>query len=314
MPSDLRRSAHPASGAVARRRPDRIWLHLLLLAATLLVATGIGGAHYVGFLQDFRPRQIALTRWQFWTWGLWYSVSVLLILGAHEMGHYLACRRYRIDASLPFFLPAPGTLIGTFGAFIRIRQPIWSKRVLFDVGVAGPIAGFLVAVPALVIGLSMSRVARVPPDFVGLELGEPLLFQAVSRLLWGAIPEGYSLNLHPMALAAWFGLLATLLNLFPLGQLDGGHVAYAVFGRRSRYIALGTLAVAVVLTFVSMSWLVWTVLMAVMLAVFGPNHPPTLDEAEPLDAGRRRLAVVALIIFVLCFTPAPIQPLDLIQR
>jgi membrane-associated protease RseP (regulator of RpoE activity) len=287
---------------------------VLLLLGTLLAATYVGGWHYGGFLQDFRPRRIFLTPWQFWTRGLWYSATVLFILGAHEMGHYLACRRYRIDASLPFFLPAPGTLIGTFGAFIRIRQPIWSKRVLFDIGIAGPIAGFVVAVPALIIGLGLSRVARVPPNFVGLELGEPLLFRMVSWMLWGAVPEGYSLNLHPMALAAWFGLLATLLNLFPIGQLDGGHISYAVFGRRSRVITLGTLAAAIVLTFVSMSWFVWTILMAVMLFAFGPNHPPTLDEGVPLDPARRWLAVAALAIFVLCFTPAPIQPLDLIQR
>jgi len=297
-----------------RRRRDRIWLHVLLLLATFATATYVGMEHYGGFLRDFRVRRLVLP-WATWlAGGLWYSITVLAILGAHEMGHYLACRRYGVDASLPFFLPAPGTLIGTFGAFIKIRQPIRTKRELFDVGVAGPLAGFAVAVPALVIGLGLSRVARVPPNFVGLELGEPLVFQLVARVLWGAIPEGYSLNLHPMALAAWFGLLATLLNLFPIGQLDGGHIAYAVFGRRSRVITLGTLALAVALTFVSLSWLVWTILLMVMLFSFGPNHPPTLDEHVPLDPARRWLALAALAIFVLCFTPAPIQPLDLIRR
>ena len=270
--------------------------------------------HYLGFLLDFHVRRIALSLPTWIGGGLWYSVSVLAILGCHEMGHYLACRRYGVNASLPYFIPAPYTLIGTFGAFIRIRQPIGTKRQLFDIGIAGPLAGFAVALPALIIGIGLSHVARVPPNMEGLELGEPLLFKLVSWAWWGAIPDGYSLNLHPMALAAWFGLLATMLNLFPAGQFDGGHISYAVFGRRSRVITLATLACAIALTFVSLSWVVWTVLMAAMLFAFGPNHPPTLDEADPLDPGRRWLAVLALAIFVLCFTPAPIQPLDLIRR
>ena len=138
-----------------------------------------------------------------------------------------------------FSFPFP-TLIGTLGAFIRIREPIPTKRMLFDIGIAGPIAGFLVAVPALFIGIAMSHVVRVPPDFVGFEMGEPLLFKLASKLLWGTIPDGYSLNMHPMAFAAWFGLLATALNLFPVGQLDGGHISYAVLGRRSTYVTFCT--------------------------------------------------------------------------
>lgn len=306
-------STDEARSAVPARR-DRLWVHGLLLLATLLTTTIVGIGHYVGFLQDFRPRPIRLSGVPWLVRGLWYSATVLLILGAHEMGHYLACRRYRVDASLPFFIPAPFTLIGTFGAFIKIRQPVTSKQRLFDIGIAGPLAGFAVALPALVVGLAMSRVVRVPPNFVGLELGEPLLFQVVARALWGAIPEGYSLNLHPVALAAWFGLLATLLNLFPLGQLDGGHIAYAVLGRRARTLTLGTFGVAIVLTFISLSWLVWTLLMGAMILAFGPDHPPTPDEHLPLDLRRRWLAAAAVAIFILCFTPAPIQPLDLIRR
>jgi len=301
------------AGPVNRRR-DRIWLHVLLLALTLLAATLVGIDHYAGFLLDYQIRPLRLTWLQALAGGLWYSLSVMAILGAHEMGHYLACRRYRVDATLPYFIPAPGTLIGTFGAFIKIRQPIRTKRELFDIGIAGPLAGFAVALPALVIGLGLSHVARVPPNMQGLELGEPFLFQAVSWMWWGQIPEGYSLNLHPMALAAWFGLLATLLNLLPALQLDGGHISYAVFGRRARYLTLATLGAAIVLTFVSLSWLVWTILMAVMLLAFGPDHPRTLDEHVPLDPRRRWLALAALAIFILCFTPAPIQPLDLIKR
>jgi membrane-associated protease RseP (regulator of RpoE activity) len=159
------------------------------------------------------------------------------------------------------------------------------------------------------VGISLSHVAILPEHFTGWELGEPLLFRAAEWLVWGTVPAGYSLNLHPMAFAAWFGLLATALNLFPIGQLDGGHVSYAVLGRRSTLVTLVMILVAVALTFVSMSWLVWTILMVVMLVVFGPHHPRTVDDAIPLDGRRRALAVVALAIFVLCFTPAPIQPI-----
>ena len=162
-----------------------------------------------------------------------------MILGAHELGHYLACRYYQVDASLPFFIPMPLVLTGTLGAFIRIREPIPTKRMLFDIGIAGPLAGFVFAVPALFIGVAMSPVVRVPPNLVGFDLGEPLLFRAATWLTWGPIANGYSVNLHPMAFAAWFGLLATALNLFPIGQLDGGHISYAVLGRRSTTVTLG---------------------------------------------------------------------------
>lgn len=261
-------------------------------------------------------RRIAITlNWSLLLNGLWYSVAVLAILGAHEFGHYFACRYYHVNATLPFFIPVPPPfLAGTLGAFIRIRQPIRSKRVLFDMGIAGPLAGFIVAVPALLVGLSMSHVAVVPKDFTGYELGEPLLFKLFASMTWGHVPEGYSLNMHPVAFAAWFGLLATALNLFPIGQLDGGHISYAVFGRASKRITLASVGIAIVLTFVSMSWFVWTILMVAMLFVFGPNHPSTADEDEPLDPTRKALAVVALVVFILSFTPAPMELLDLLQK
>ena len=155
--------------------------------------------------------------------------------------------------------------------------------MLFDIGIAGPIAGFLVALPALFIGLSMSRVVELPPGFTGVELGEPLLFQFVSWLLWGSPPEGYSINLHPMAFGAWFGLLATALNLFPIGQLDGGHISYAVLGRKSSHVTLVMIFAAIGLTYFSPSWMVWTTLMIGMLLIFGRHHPRTFDENDPLD-------------------------------
>ena len=304
----------PAGFLPAAQARDRIWVHVALFLATLATTTLVGALHYEGYLQDFRQGDVSFG-WRMLAGGFWYSLTILAILGAHEFGHYFACVWYRVNASLPYFIPVPPpVLTGTLGAFIRIRQPIRSKRVLFDIGIAGPLAGFVVAVPALFVGLWLSHVAVLPKDFSGLSLGEPLLFRAASWLLWGPVPDGYSLNMHPMAFAAWFGLLATSLNLFPIGQLDGGHISYAVLGRRSSQLTLLAIGTAIVLTFVSLSWVVWTVMMVAMLFVFGPHHPPTLDEDVPLDRARKILALVALIVFVLSFTPTPIEPLDLLQR
>jgi membrane-associated protease RseP (regulator of RpoE activity) len=296
---------------------DRIWRHVVLFLLTIATTTLVGIDHYIGYITGFdqpagiNPRDVMQPGILFA--GFWYSGTILAILGFHELGHYIACRYYDVDASLPFFIPAPLPLTGTLGAFIRIREPIPTKRMLFDIGIAGPIAGFVLAVPALFIGLAMSRVVRVPPDFAGLSLGEPLLFKAAAALIWGPVPEGYSINMHPMAFAAWFGLLATALNLFPIGQLDGGHISYAVLGRRSSHITLLMVIAAVVLTYFSSSWMVWTTLMVLMLVFFGRHHPRTMDEDIPLDRGRVRLSLFALVMFVVCFTPAPIEPWEIIR-
>ena len=291
------------------------WRHILLFLLTVATTTLVGAEHFRAFSIDFGARGAAPVSWGTILNGFWYSASILAILGAHEFGHYYACRYYRVDASLPYFLPAPLPLTGTLGAFIRIRQTIPGKRELFDIGIAGPIAGFLVAVPVLLVGMSLSRVAPLPPNTSGfVELGEPLLFKAIAYLFYGTPPEGYSINMHPMAFAAWFGLLATALNLFPIGQLDGGHISYAVLGRASTFVTLITVAALIGLTFVSSSWLVWTVLTVVMLVTFGPRHPKTIDEDIPLDRPRLWLAVAAAVMFIVCFTPAPIEPLQLVGR
>jgi hypothetical protein len=297
-----------------RKFQDRVWLHVLLLLLTIATTTLVGTDQYLGFLTDFvRPGRLPQLSVGLFLHGLWYSATILAILGSHELGHYLACRYYDVDASLPFFLPVPISITGTLGAFIRIREPIPHKRMLFDIGIAGPIAGFVIAVPALFMGIAMSHVVRVPPDFTGLELGEPLLFKLAAWLLWGSTPDGYSLNLHPMAFAAWWGLLATALNLFPIGQLDGGHISYAVLGARSSYVTLLMVGVALALSYFTLSWRVWTVLMIIMLVVFGRHHPRVFDEDVPLDRTRQLLAVGAVAIFALCFTPSPIRPIELIR-
>lgn len=301
---------------VWRPRPkfqDRIWLHVLLFVLTIGTTTAAGIFHYLMFVGADLPAGGALPGFGIgliWR-GLSYTITILAILGCHEFGHYLTCRYYDVDASLPYFLPVPIPLTGTLGAFIRIREQIPSKRTLFDIGIAGPLAGFVVAIPALFLGVSLSHLVQVPPNAAGTEFGEPLLFKFAIWLIWGNRAAGYDIVLHPVGFGAWFGLLATALNLFPAGQLDGGHIAYAVLGRRSTYLTLAVVATAIGLSFVSITWIVWTILMIAMLFVFGPSHPRTFDEDIPLDSTRRWLALLALVILVLCFTPAPISQFDL---
>jgi membrane-associated protease RseP (regulator of RpoE activity) len=303
--------AFPPYIPVAPPPRESTWRHAALFVLTVITTTLVGAGHFAAFNQGFDGKgasQANLWDPSFYAGGLWYSLTILAILGCHELGHYYACRYYRVDATLPFFLPAPLPLTGTLGAFIRIRSRIPHKIALFDIGLSGPIAGFLIALPALFIGLALSRVERLPAVFTGIELGEPLLFRAAAWLIWGDVPDGMSINMHPMAFAAWFGLLATALNLFPIGQLDGGHVAYAVVGRRATLITLATIGIAVGLTFVSTSWIVWTILMVVMLVAIGPHHPPTLDDSVHLGRGRVLLAFAGLVMLIVCFTPAPIEP------
>jgi membrane-associated protease RseP (regulator of RpoE activity) len=302
--------------AHASRPPERLWRHITLFVFTLITTTLVGREHYASFYVGFRSMDLPFSFWELAVRGLWYSLSVLAILGAHEFGHYYACRYYRVDASLPYFLPVPVPLSGTLGAFIRIRQPFPSKRALFDIGIAGPIAGFVVLVPVLMIGMYLSRVIEVPKDFQGVvvELGEPLLFKAAAWLTFGPVPEGYTVSMHPVAFAAWFGMLATTLNLFPVGQLDGGHISYAVLGRSSTFVSLATVLCLVALSFMSSSWLLWTVLMVAMLVMLGPRHPRSADEHVPLDGARIWLAVFAIVMFVLCFAPVPAEIIDLVKQ
>jgi len=264
-----------------------------------------GRMHYAGFLANFSSSELPEVAW---IHGAWYSWTILAILGTHELGHYYACRYYKIDASPPFFLPAP-ILTGTFGAVIRIRKRIPTKAILFDVGVAGPIAGFVVAVPSLFLGLWLSRITELPSGETSfITLGEPLLFQAAAWMIWGTTPEGYSINLHPMGFAAWFGLIATALNLFPIAQLDGGHISYAAFGRKSTTVTVVSLAALLGLGFVTPSWFVLASFLVIMMVLSGGfRHPPTLDEHVPLDRARCWVAVLAAVIFALCFTPAPVD-------
>ena len=235
--------------------------------------------------------------------GLPFAGTLLGILVTHEFGHYLFSRIHRVPASLPLFIPGPPHFIGTFGAVIRMRSPILSRRALFDIGVAGPIAGFVVAVVALVIGLSLSKVVTNEAVY-GLHLGEPLLLQFVSWLVLGPLPQGYDVVLHPVGFAAWFGLFVTSLNLIPIGQLDGGHVAYALWGPRQRTVALAMLPILLVLGFMPGGWPGWF-LWAGMAGLVGLGHPPVRDPRAALGRTRIWVGWGALAIFVLTFAPIP---------
>ena len=295
----------------------RYWLHALLLLLTLVTTTVVGSglAHSFGGNRpfDFDADLAGYSR----LWhdpvsildGLPFSVTLLAILLAHEMGHYLAARYYHVDVTLPFFLPAP-TLIGTFGAFIRIRSAIVAKRILFDIGIAGPIAGFLTLILPLIVGVSLSKVVPGIGTRGELLFGTPLFLRLFE---WIAFP-GVAVNdiyLHPVARAAWVGLLATALNLLPIGQLDGGHIMYAFFGDRtkitSRFFVAGLAILGAVQLFTSdykvgYMWLFW----AVVLLFIGMRHPAIVDPS-PLSPKRRWLGLAALIIFILSFTLAPIR-------
>jgi membrane-associated protease RseP (regulator of RpoE activity) len=286
----------------------------LLLALTLGTTTLLGGGHYEAFVSDFNRVPVDLAFWRFMLKGLWYSGTILAILGAHEFGHYYLCRKYNVDATLPYFIPAPPpVLTGTLGAVIRIREAFPTRTALFDIGVAGPIAGFVVLVPALFIGMSLSHVTKEPPVSATLvALGEPLLFRLAAFVVFGQVPEGQTINMHPMVFAAWFGMLATAINLLPFGQLDGGHISYATIGRWSTPLSLATVLFAVVMTFISMSWLLMTVMLVLMLAVLGPRHPRVVYEYEPLGPNRNLVAIAAVVMLAVCFTPSPIEPYGLI--
>ncbi len=310
--SDLTR-AQPAR---RRKFQSRVVLHAALFLLTLLTTTLVGASHYVAFLGNFDRVEVPFHWGLLWE-GFWYSGTILAILGAHEMGHYLFCRRYNVDATLPYFLPVPPQLLpltGTLGAVIKIREAFPTRAALFDIGIAGPIAGFVVLVPALFIGLNLSTVVPNPTTTDLISLGEPLLFQWATAMVFGNLPAGHTVNMHPMVFAAWFGMLATALNLLPFGQLDGGHIAYASVGRLSTPISLATVGGAVLMTFVSISWIFMTVMMLLMLLILGPRHPRVIYEHEPIGITRNWLAVLALVILAICFTPAPIEPYDLIRN
>lgn len=245
-----------------------------------------------------------LTIWStYLTWGIWYSLPVIAILLAHEMGHYMMCRKYRIPATLPFFIPFPYlNPFGTLGAAIQIRGFMPNRKALFDIGAAGPLAGLIVTVPAIYFGLKMSHLT--PTSELNqnvLTLGESPAYQLISLLAIGTIPKNYDIMLHPMAYAGWVGLFVTSLNLLPIGQLDGGHIFYSLFGRRGFRLMPFFLVAFAILTVVYYGW----ALLFILLLLVGRKHPPPIDDFTPLDRKRKILAYIMFFIFVISFTPKP---------
>ncbi len=306
------------AAAPPRERP-RYGLALLLFGLTFFCTTTLGPVMVqlsrTDMLAIFGPFLTPGVVAQVWRnpallrIGLAFSIPALVILLAHELGHYIACRRYGLPCTLPYFLPVPFNF-GTFGAFIKIKAPIRSKRQLFDVGIAGPIAGFVALLPFLLYGIAASHpaplaVAPQPEDANGLILlpGRCLAISLVTWLFHGRLAPGMVLDLHPVALAAWLGLLATSINLLPLGQLDGGHILYAATGRLQRRVAFPLWVVLGLMGFYWAGWLLW----CVIVMLIGLYHPPVYDESEPLDRRRRILAWLALAMLILCFMPVPIQ-------
>lgn len=294
----------PDPAASAIEKPPRWWLHAVLFVLTLASSTFCGGLYY-GWLPspDVFER---LGDSRLLVEGLKFSLPLMTILLAHELGHYFAARRHGLAATPPFFLPMPLPLPfspGTLGAVIRIKEPIRSRSSLMDVGAAGPISGFVALLPFLLVGAALSGVQEVDPEVSAIYFGEPILFQAAVR--WLFFPElaaGQDVMLHPTAWAAWFGLFVTALNMLPFFQLDGGHVGYALFGRYHRRAAWPALVALIGLGFLWPGWWVWSI----VIALLGPQHPPVLDEGRPLDRRRRVIGWVAILIFILSFSPVPI--------
>ena len=272
-------------------------LNIILFLATILT-TLFAGCMW-GNVDIFKNPLLLYRGWPF-------SLSLMLILTAHELGHYFTSRRYGLQASLPYFIPVPHPLLGTLGAFIKMKSRFSDRKALFDVGAAGPITGFIVSTGAIIVGLKLSTLVDVQELEGGTILfGESIFFTVLSRIVLGSIQEGYDILLHPIGLAGWFGLLVTVLNLIPIGQSDGGHIAYAVFGRKqetfSKVVFAGLLPVGIFV------WLGWLIMGFLLVAMSRFRHPAPIDDATPLDLNRKILGVVMLFMLVVCFTPVPLQ-------
>jgi membrane-associated protease RseP (regulator of RpoE activity) len=269
-------------------------IHVLLFIATF-ITTLLAGTLLNGVIPWEEPEKIYL--------GLPFSLTLLLILMTHELSHYFMSRRHNVEATLPYFIPAP-SIIGTFGAIIKMKPPIPDRRSLIDIGASGPIGGFIIAVIAVVVGLSLSEVKPSGELQGGLAFGSSILFSFLTELVLDVDPGKYDIMLHPVAFAGWIGLLVTSLNLLPIGQLDGGHIVYALFGDRHSIISKSMIPVLLVLgvTF-WVGWIVWAVIMLIM----GYRHPPVVYPFIELDRNRKLAGWISLFIFILTFTPTPVQ-------
>ncbi len=277
--------------------PQRVAVHIVLFLLTCL-STLFAGALMSGATDQWSLSALLS--------GAPFAITLLSILGTHEFGHYFTARYYKASVSLPYFIPAPPPfLFGTLGAIIRMRSPARDRNSLFDIAVAGPLAGLAIAVPAIILGLEWSRIAPIPPG-EHIAFGDSLLMRLLVYLQFGRIPAGWDVFIHPVALAGWVGLFVTALNLFPVGQLDGGRIAYALFGRRHRLV--GGLTFVALLAMAAITWSAnWVVWAALIFFLVGFHHSPPLDDVTPLSPGRRLVGIACLILLVLLIPPVPIE-------
>ncbi len=301
-PRDRHEAASRAveGASVPRPRALPAWVDDARVNVALFLAT-LFSTTYAGVdlvLQDDLRRGFA-EHLRLLSIGLPFSLSLLGILLSHELGHYFVGRRHGVRVTLPFFVPVPG-LIGTMGAVILMRSPVRTRRALLDIGAAGPLAGIAVAIPLMIVGLHFSHPAPLRAE-PGIGIGESLLVALLGRLFAPAVPEGMMLVPHPLFIAAWFGCLVTAINLLPIGQLDGGHVAYAVLGRRQRRVALLFMGLLGVLAYWFYGWFIWLLILLLM----GPAHPPVIDPEPRLGGLQRGIALATLLVFVLTFMPVP---------
>ena len=269
------------------------FLHLLLLLITF-ISTMLAGAIQEGINPIAQPHLIYK--------GLPFSLTLMLILGTHEIGHYLASKKNGVSATLPYFIPAP-SLLGTFGAFIKMKSPIPDRKALLKIGVSGPIAGFIIALPATIIGLWLSEVREPSQMKGGISLGSSLLLSFLTKTILGVTDDSADILLHPVAFAGWIGLFVTALNLLPMGQLDGGHIVYSLFKGGHYYLSRIIFISLFPLGFFWEGWFFWVA----AVFVFGLRHPQLIDETTPLDMGDKVLGIIALIIFIITFIPVPFK-------
>lgn len=283
------------------RSSTNIVLFVLTVLSTLAAGFMLSGSFpFVTFNPLLQPAKLLD--------GVPFAFTLLAILGTHEFGHYFTARHYGASVSLPFFIPAPPPifLFGTMGAVIRMRSPARDRNSLFDIAVAGPLAGLVVAIPALLLGLSWSRVGMVLPEHTGITFGDSILMRGLTWLVFGPIPQGMDVFVHPVALAGWVGLFVTALNLFPVGQLDGGRIVYALFGPWHRQVSIATFVALMALgaLFRSPNWIVFA---GLILLLMGFHHAPPLDDLTPISPRRYVLGVFCLILLVLLIPPVPIS-------
>lgn len=270
------------------------FLHLILFVLTIL-STLFVGALQTGADIMKEPGKIYK--------GIPFSMTLMIILLSHELSHYFTSRKHGVNATLPYFIPAP-TIIGTFGAFIKMKSPIITRKALIDIGASGPIAGFIISVIAAVIGLGISEVVSVAQTKGALHLGDSLLFSFLSRVILGVTSSDHDILLHPVAFAGWIGLFVTAINLIPIGQLDGGHIAYALLGDKHVRLSFSLIIVMVLLgLFLWEGWFVW----AILLLILGLRHPPVVTWEGSLDSQRKFIGWFAFVIFILTFIPVPFK-------